>query len=91
MRVAVGADPFMVAAAVIKEAATLTLIGIAIGIPAALFGAEVLRSLLYGISETDTLTFAAVAAFFLVLGMSAGLLPARRAARIDPVIALRTE
>ncbi len=91
VRVAVGADPFMVAGAVLKEAATLTLIGLAIGIPAALFGAEVLRSLLYGISETDTLTFAGVAAFFLLLGLSAGLLPARRAARIDPVIALRSE
>src|SRR6185503_19175230 len=89
VRVAVGANPFMVARSIIREAATLTVIGLAIGVPAAFLASSTLRSLLYGISETDNVTFAAVAVFFLVVGMIAGVAPARRAASVDPVIALR--
>jgi len=89
VRVAVGANPFMVARSIIREAATLTVIGLAIGVPAAFLASQTLRSLLYGISETDTATFAAVAVVFLLVGMFAGVLPARRAASVDPVIALR--
>jgi ABC-type antimicrobial peptide transport system permease subunit len=89
VRVAVGANPFMVARSIIREAVTLTVIGLAIGVPAAFLASSTLRSLLYGISETDNATFAAVAVFFLVVGMIAGVAPARRAARVDPVIALR--
>jgi ABC-type antimicrobial peptide transport system permease subunit len=79
----------MVARSVIREAVTLTLIGLAAGIPAAFLAGRTLRSLLYGITETDTVTFALTAAFFLVIGMIAGVLPARKAANVDPVIALR--
>lgn len=89
VRVAVGANPAMVARSVIREAATLTLIGLAAGVPLAFFAGQTLRSLLYGITETDTATFAVVAVFFLLIGMIAGVLPARRAANVDPVIALR--
>jgi predicted permease len=89
VRVAVGADPNMVARSVIREAALLTLVGLAAGIPAAFFASRALRSLLYGVSETDAVTLALVAALFLLLGIVAGMLPARRAANVDPVIALR--
>ena len=91
IRVAVGAHPAGVARSVIREAALLTALGLAIGLPIALFSARALRSLLFGVAETDTVTFTAVAAFVLLVGMAAGILPARRAARVDPVIALRTE
>ena len=89
VRVAVGANPGMVARSVIREAAMLTMIGLAVGVPAALAASRTLRSLLFGISETDTVTFAFAAVFFLMIGMIAGVLPARRAANVDPVIALR--
>lgn len=89
VRVAVGANPAMVARSVIREAAMLTMFGLAIGVPVAFLASRTLRSLLYGVSETDTVTFAAAAVFFLMIGMIAGVLPARRAANVDPVIALR--
>ena len=89
VRVAVGANPAIVARSVIREAATLTMIGLAVGIPAAFFASRTLRALLYGVSETDPVSFAAVAIFFLAVGVMAGVLPARRAANVDPVIALR--
>lgn len=91
VRIAVGADPGGVARSVIRESTMLTLTGLAIGVPAALGASRALRSLLFGISETDTISFAVSTAIFLLIGMVAGVLPARRAARIDPVIALRAE
>jgi len=91
IRVAVGAQPASVAATIVREAGILTAFGLAVGIPIGFFSARMLRSLLYGIGETDTLTFAAVSVFVLLVGVAAGVLPARRAARIDPVNALRTE
>jgi predicted permease len=91
VRVAVGANPAMVARSVIRDGLVLTAIGVAIGLPAAYFGARLIRAMLFGVSEADPLTFSAVAMFFVVLGMMAGALPARRAASVDPVIALRAE
>jgi predicted permease len=89
VRVAIGANPGMVARSVMRDAATLTAIGLMAGLPLALVTSRALRSLLYGVSETDAMTFASVAVFFLVVGGIAGVLPARRAANVDPVIALR--
>ncbi len=91
VRVAIGANPSSVAMSVIREGAVLTVIGVVIGLIAASSGARVLRALLFGISETDLLTFVASAAFFAALGAVAGILPARRAAAIDPAITLRAE
>jgi putative ABC transport system permease protein len=91
LRVAIGANPSTVATAIIREGLTLTLLGIAAGVSAAYFGARVLRALLFGISETDAFTFIASATLFAVVGALAGVLPARRAARIDPAITLRAE
>jgi putative ABC transport system permease protein len=91
VRVAVGASPATVARAVVREGVMLTVFGVAIGLPAAYLAARAIRSMLFGVTETDGLTFSAVAVFFVLLGLLAGTLPARRAATVDPVIALRAD
>jgi putative ABC transport system permease protein len=67
------------------------LIGLAIGLGVAAVGSRVLRSLLYGVTATDPATYVAVAAFLAVVAVAASYVPARRAARSDPVKALRAE
>jgi putative ABC transport system permease protein len=67
----------------------LTSIGLAIGLAGALAATRLLSSLLYGVQPTDTITFAAVSFLLLVIALIASYLPARRATRIDPIIALR--
>jgi predicted permease len=91
VRLAIGAAPGAAARSVIREGMLVCAIGVLLGLPLAAVAAGSLRSLMFGISENDPATFAAAAAIFLVLGMIAGLAPARRAARVDPVIALRSE
>lgn len=86
-----GAVPLQLATAVMREGVMLTLIGLAVGLPAALLAARVMRSLLFGIPATDAWTFGVVAIFFLVFATLAGVMPARRAAKVDPVIALRAD
>jgi putative ABC transport system permease protein len=89
VRVAMGATPTSVARDIVREGLVVTALGVALGVPLALFAARSLKTLMFGISEVDAVTFAAVAMFFLALGALAGLLPARRAATVDPMIALR--
>ncbi|MFN2447153.1 MAG: ABC transporter permease [Vicinamibacterales bacterium] len=91
VRVAVGAAPGAVVRMVLREGLVLTLAGVAIGLPAALVATRALRTLMFGVSESDPLTFAATTVFFLVLSLVAGIYPARRAAAVDPAIALRAE
>jgi predicted permease len=91
LRVAVGANPARVAAGIIREGLTLTVIGILVGLPLAFFAARALRALLFGIEATDAVSFGIAAVFFAALGALAGILPARRAATVDPVRALRAE
>jgi ABC-type antimicrobial peptide transport system permease subunit len=91
VRVAVGATPGVVAGGIVRDGLILTAVGSAIGVPLAMLGARSLRTLMFGISELDVATFAGVTVFFIVLGAAAGLLPARRAATIDPVRALRAD
>lgn len=88
---AIGADPAGVARSIVGKGLRLTMIGVAVGLPAAYFAAQALRAVLFGISESDAVSFAASVVFFAVLGALAGILPARRAARIDPAITLRSE
>ena len=76
---------------VLREGIVLTLCGVAIGLPLALFAARALRALMFGVSESDPITFAGAAVFFLALGAAAGVVPARRAARVEPMVALRAE
>jgi predicted permease len=91
VRVAVGATPGAVLRMVLRESVTLTAIGVALGIPIGIMASRGLRALLFGVSESDPLVAASVTVFFLVLTIAAVLIPARRAARLDPVAALRAE
>jgi putative ABC transport system permease protein len=91
IRMALGARRCNVAAFVIKEGLVLTLIGTMIGVAGALALTRVLRSLLYGVASTDPTTYAAVSVLFLVVGLIACYVPARKASRIDPMAALRCE
>ena len=91
IRLALGAERGTVTGMVLKEVALLTLVGIVLGVPAALSLSQLVRSQLFGISPADSLTMC-VAAFILALvALLAGYIPARRAARVLPVLALRYE
>lgn len=91
VRLAIGASPATAARAVIGEALLVCTLGVLIGLPIAAITARSLRSLMFGISESDPVTFVAAATAFIALGVIAGFSPARRAANIDPVIALRAD
>ena len=91
VRVALGARYGNVLALVLRRGLTLTLIGISAGMLGALGLTRMLSSLLYGVTPTDPVTFAAAPAILFAAGTLACWLPARRAARIDPVLALRQD
>jgi putative ABC transport system permease protein len=91
VRVAVGATRRDIYGLVLGQSVRLVIAGLAAGIAAAVLVARTLAGFLYGVSATDPATFAAVAAVLVVTALLAGLLPARRAASIDPVRALRLD
>jgi ABC-type antimicrobial peptide transport system permease subunit len=91
IRLALGALPGDVTAMVLRRGFRLVAIGLLIGSAGALAVTRVLRSLLFAVSPTDPLVFSAIAGLLVVIALAASLLPARRAARVDPVVALRTE
>ncbi|HEX4037333.1 MAG TPA: ABC transporter permease [Acidobacteriaceae bacterium] len=91
IRMALGARRSAVAWQVMREIMILVLCGIAIGLPAALAGGRLVGKLLYGLTGNDPVSMAAAVAVLILAGLLAGYLPARRAARIDPLTALRYE
>ena len=91
IRLAVGAGRHDIFRMVIGQGARLAGIGIAIGLGAALFATRLLASQLYGVKSTDPITFAAVAAMLLAIAILACYIPARRAMRVEPTEALRSE
>ena len=91
LRMALGARRDSVLMMVVRQGLTLVVIGLAIGIAGALAGGRVLSSYLYQTAPRDPLIYAGVAAVFIVAGVVACLIPARRATTVDPLIALRAE
>jgi putative ABC transport system permease protein len=91
VRIALGAQPVRLLAMVIREGLRLTLTGAAIGIAAALFLNRLMADLLYGVTSHDPLTFAGVIALICFVSVTACYVPARRAAKVDPMVALRYE
>jgi len=91
IRIALGASQGDVLGLVVRHGMTLAGIGVAIGLAVAFGLTRVLAALLYGVRATDPITFAAVATVLAAVALLATWIPARRAARVDPIIALRCE
>jgi ABC-type antimicrobial peptide transport system permease subunit len=91
IRMAMGAQPGTVERLILRQGLVLTLIAMALGWPAAWMLSKLASSFLYGIQPHDALTFAAVPPFLAAIALVACWIPARRAASIDPMRALRTE
>ena len=91
IRMALGAQARQVLGLVMKKGMRLILAGIAIGLIASYFLTRLLASQIWGVSATDPSTFAAVASLALFVGVLACLIPARRASRVDPLVAMRHE
>jgi ABC-type antimicrobial peptide transport system permease subunit len=91
VRLALGARPIQIVRAVVREGAGLAVLGIALGFGAAWSLAHYLESILYNVKTTDAVTYFGVAVVLGSCALLASLVPARRAARLDPTVALRTE
>jgi putative ABC transport system permease protein len=91
IRLALGAGRSDVLRLVAAEGMGLVLAGVALGLAGALAGTRILSSLLFGISPTDAGIFAGVGLLLASIGLAAAVIPAMRAARMDPLVALRYE
>ena len=91
VRMALGASQSSVASMILREIVVLVAAGSAVGAVAALGLGRFVESLVFGLKPRDPATVIAAVFFLLVIGLVAGYLPARRAARIDPIVALRAE
>ena len=91
IRMALGARPADVLRLTIRNGIALTVVGIVIGIGAAFALTRFMESLLFGITPTDKLTFIGVSSLLFVIALLASLIPARRATKVDPLVALRYE
>jgi putative ABC transport system permease protein len=91
VRIALGAAPAQVERFVVNGALRLMGMGVVAGVAVALLVTRVLRSLLFGVSATDPVSFVAGAVLLSIVALAAAWVPARRAARVDPMVALRSE
>jgi ABC-type antimicrobial peptide transport system permease subunit len=91
VRMALGADRGSVLWLIMRDALVLVGMGLLIGMPLALLAARGLRTMLFGIRFTDVATHATAVVVLVIVAAVAAYLPARRAARVDPMLALRAE
>ena len=91
VRVALGAERNDVMRMVMRRGFSLVAVGLGVGVAAALVSTRLLQQMLFGVEATDPLTFVAVSLFFALVALVASFVPARRASRIDPVVAFRTD
>ena len=91
VRVALGAEPGSVARMIVRQGGFVALAGITVGLASAFAGTRLIQSLLYGVSPRDPAVFAGTTALLLAVVLLACWFPARRAARLSPLDALRTE
>ena len=91
VRIAFGATPDAVLYMILRQAATLTLLGIGVGLLSAFLMTRLMSSLLFGVSSTDPATFLGATLLVTIVATVACYIPARRAVRVDPLVALRSE
>jgi predicted permease len=91
IRLALGATQKNILHLIVRQGMILALTGVAIGLAGAFALTRLIRSLLFGVRSTDPLTFVAIAALLSLIALLASYIPARRAARIDPMVSLRCE
>jgi putative ABC transport system permease protein len=91
IRMSLGAERARVIRMVLADGGVLLALGIGLGLVGSILVARLLEGLLFGVSAADPLTFAAVSLLMIVVGLVACALPARRAARVDPLVAMRAE
>jgi putative ABC transport system permease protein len=91
LRVALGASPSDVLRMVLRQSLTLTGVGIVLGLAGAAAVTQLLTSMLFNVKATDPLTYVAVVALLFAVALLASYVPARRAMRVDPMVALRYE
>jgi ABC-type antimicrobial peptide transport system permease subunit len=91
IRMALGADRSYVRWHVMREVLLWIAIGILVGIPVTLGAEQLVRTMLYGLSGSDPFSLAAAVVVLVIAGLAAGYVPARKASRVDPMVALRHE
>ena len=91
VRIALGAQPRDVLRLIVGQGVGMALIGVAIGVGAAFLLTRAIKGFLFGVGPTDPVTFLAISVLLLFTALIASLIPARRATRIDPLVALRSE
>src|SRR5262249_42057158 len=91
IRMALGASQRDILSLVVRQGMVLAVSGVSIGLVAAFLLARLIRNLLFGVNANDPITFAGISLLLAVVALLASYIPARRAARIDPLVSLRCE
>lgn len=91
IRIALGASQRNILGLVVRQGMVLAISGVTIGLAAAFLVTRLMRSLLFGVEATDPITFVGISLLLAAIALLACYIPAQRAARIDPLISLRSE